>query len=258
MKKLALLLATITIIVLAACGTDKINEEASESNGNKSDEVKPLNVKIETVPETLEPGKVTTIQAKVTHGDENVNDATEVEFELWKEGADEHQKIEAEQQGEGYYSIQQRFEEKGVYYVIAHVTARDMHNMPQKKLVVGDVDQSKETDEKKNDSEHSSHDGHDGHGSGDGITVQLDLNESKAPLQLSSMIQKGDHAFTEANVRFEIWRGDSKHEYFDAKEAEEGKYLADIKVGEPGTYKVKVHYEKDELHGHKEREITVK
>lgn len=39
-------------------------------------------------------------------------------------------------QGEGVFSITKTFQEVGDYTVIAHVTARDMHNMPKKEFIV--------------------------------------------------------------------------------------------------------------------------
>ena len=76
-------------------------------------------------------------EALVTQGDEEVKDANEVKFEIWKSGQEEHKKIIGKHQGNGIYSITKTFQEEGDYSIIAHVTARDMHNMPKKDIIVG-------------------------------------------------------------------------------------------------------------------------
>jgi len=76
------------------------------------------------------------INEKVTQGDEKVEDAKKVEFELWKSDQESHEKVLGKHQGNGVYSISQTFQEDGEYTVIAHVTARDMHNMPKKEFSV--------------------------------------------------------------------------------------------------------------------------
>jgi predicted transcriptional regulator YdeE len=76
------------------------------------------------------------IEAHVTQGDEKVEDAKKVEFELWKSDQESHEKVLGKHQGNGFYSISQTFQEDGEYTVIAHVTARDMHNMPKKEFSV--------------------------------------------------------------------------------------------------------------------------
>lgn len=252
MKKLGILMFTACFVfLLTACGSEDNND-----NTNSSEEMKPIEVNILTVPETLNPEEISTIQAKVTQGSEQVDDAEEVEFELWKKGSDDHEKIEAEKQGNGLYSIQHTFEEKGFYYVIAHVTARGMHNMPQKKLNVGDVSEKEQGEEnqehahEEGSSESHSHE----HGSAEGeIAVHLMRDEGKLMVHL----QKGEAPFTEAAVRFEVWQGDAKHQFIDAQEGKKGEYTAEFKPESSGTYSVKVHYEKGELHGHKQEEIEM-
>lgn len=84
------------------------------------------------------------IQAHVTQGDENIDNADDMEFEIWMEGQEEHFKVPGESQVEGIYSIEKEFKDEGIYYVIAHVTARGMHTMPKHQFVVGDVNSKTE------------------------------------------------------------------------------------------------------------------
>ncbi|WP_394237526.1 FixH family protein [Niallia oryzisoli] len=76
------------------------------------------------------------IEALVTQGDEKVEDAKKVEFEISKSGQENSEKIIGKHQGNGIYSITESFQEAGDYSVIAHVTSRDMHTMPKKEFTV--------------------------------------------------------------------------------------------------------------------------
>ncbi|UUZ86585.1 FixH family protein [Paenibacillus sp. P26] len=89
------------------------------------------------VPETIRAGEPVRIEAKLTLNGKPVDDAKQVEFELWKEGRLLHDKIKATRQGEGIYGAENVFDEEGTYYVIAHARAKGMHSMPKKKLTVG-------------------------------------------------------------------------------------------------------------------------
>jgi len=253
MRKLgALLFISTLVVVLSACGTENNNGDSDQSA--EGQELQAIEVNIKTLPETLNPEEVSTIQAKVTQGSENVNDAEEVEFELWKKGSEEHLEIEAEKQGKGLYSIQHTFDEKGIYYVIAHVTARDMHTMPQKKLNVGNVSESDKKKEEQQKQDEGTEEGHNHDQSTDGVAVHITKQDGKLMVQL----EKGEDPLKEANVRFEVWQGDGKHQFIDAKEGEEGEYTAEFKPESNGTYKVNVHYEKGDLHGHQKKEVEYK
>ncbi|MCM3669002.1 FixH family protein [Mesobacillus maritimus] len=124
MKKV-FLLAFCILFVLTGCSEEEQPSEIPEL----------LEVEIRT-PETINVNEEVIIEALVTQGDEKVDDATTVEFEIWKSGEEEHEKVEGENKGNGIYSITRTFQEEGEYSVISHVTARDMHNMPKKEFTV--------------------------------------------------------------------------------------------------------------------------
>ncbi|MEB3102602.1 FixH family protein [Ferviditalea candida] len=132
MKKIfAVLLLSLFNLLFSAC--------ASNQPDNKEEIPQIIDVKIHTEPETgIEPGKPVTIEAWVTQGSEYVDDADEVEFEIWNKTRpdDKHELIKGKLQGKGVYSIQKTFDAPGSYYVVSHVTARGMHNMPRKELTV--------------------------------------------------------------------------------------------------------------------------
>jgi hypothetical protein len=138
-SKLLIILTLIAIAVIFAACSNKGNESHS---GDEVPEM--VDVQINIGSENLQPGKEAVIQAVVTQGEEKVEDADEVLFEVWRDGQEEHEELEGQHEGDGVYSISQSFEKPGIYYVIAHVTARDMHTMPKKEFVVGDTTGEKE------------------------------------------------------------------------------------------------------------------
>ena len=126
-------------VLLAACssghdhGHDHDNQMALEPTV-------PVQVEVLTEPADIKAGDEVRIMAKVTQGDELVDDADRVKFELWMEGQsdEEHVEMAGEHQGEGIYAITYTFESPGTYYVIPHTDARGMHTMPTATLQVGE------------------------------------------------------------------------------------------------------------------------
>ncbi|MFO7289084.1 YtkA-like [Planifilum fulgidum] len=146
----ALLMIALLAFAAAACGTSpdegkpeqsgaasEHQEGHSEHDAGKNAPSAPK-VKMD-LPEDAKAGKEVLIQITVTHEGEPVNDADEVQFEIWKKGApkDDHEMIDAEKTGDGVYSIKKTFPEPGEYKVMYHVTARGSHVMePAETLVV--------------------------------------------------------------------------------------------------------------------------
>ncbi|MYL35064.1 hypothetical protein GLW08_18030 [Pontibacillus yanchengensis] len=131
MKNRMFLGMMLLMLFLAACESKPSSGEANES--------KHMEVQVMTVPEDIKSGEVSTLQAKVTIGGEEVNDVEKVKFELWKQGSTERQQRESKMQGKGMYSVQHIFEEKGVYNVAVSVTAQGLQKKVQKSVEVGDV-----------------------------------------------------------------------------------------------------------------------
>ncbi|MGG0716874.1 FixH family protein [Robertmurraya massiliosenegalensis] len=131
-NQIRLLAMFIFVIMLTACS-------------KKESELPYVEVDLSVTPEQADVGEMVTIEAKVTYGDEVVTDADEVSFEIWRAHDEEHEKIEIEHAGEGNYRLEKTFEQEGTYYVISHVTARDMHNMPKREFVIGEASEPEET-----------------------------------------------------------------------------------------------------------------
>ncbi|MFC4560063.1 FixH family protein [Virgibacillus kekensis] len=244
MKKLIALIIFLSVMFIAACGSSGDSIEG-ETNANTS--LEPLKVEFITKPDTFQPGKEGTIEVKVTQGDQNVTDADEVLFEIWNKGhQDKSEKYEAENKGKGVYSLKHSFNEKGVYKVTAHVTARSMHTMPAKEFNVGRVEEK-----------HA----HGNHHDENNLMVMLmkeDTIQANKEATLMAHLQKDNKPLTGASVRFEYWmEGQDKHTFVETEEKEAGKYQAKIMFNEPGNYTVKTHVKKDDLHSHKEETIEV-
>lgn len=154
MKKLILIALS---LILAACGTGKADTGVADFK------VEELVVEIQT-PEQVETGEKVLLIAKVTQGDEAVEDADEVMFEVWQSGSAKDSKmIEARHVGEGIYEAETTFEE-GVFFAYAHTTARGLHAMPKQQITAGNPDpasivpdDSNEIDSMENMENHSGH-----------------------------------------------------------------------------------------------------
>jgi hypothetical protein len=116
------------------------------SCSQQEEEEKPqfLDVQLTVNPEKAQVEEDVTFEAKVFYGSEEVEDADEVKFEIWRANADEHEKVIVEHSENGIYRLKRSFGEEGTYYIISHVTARSMHNMPKAEFIVGNPSEPEE------------------------------------------------------------------------------------------------------------------
>lgn len=149
-KPLIWALAILTLLVLTACNKNQPSNEVPEM----------VDVKLTVNPEKGEVNQPIIFEAKVTQGNENVEDAKSVKFEVWRAHAEEHEKIGVKHAGDGIYRLEKTFQEEGTYYIISHVTARDMHNMPKKEFVVGTPSEPEDPSDAKDSMEDMDMEGH--------------------------------------------------------------------------------------------------
>ncbi len=237
MKKYTVIL--FSILLLAACSMEK----ESGKNENKL----PLEVTIQT-PETIHSHEEVTLKALVTQGDEKVTDANDVVFEVWQSGQNDREMLSAEHQGDGIYSAKKSFSEDGQYFVVAHVTARNMHQMPTKQVIAGTPENTAVFQEDEHPHSH--------------VSINLEtggvLKENEEAELTATILQEGQ-PLTEANVSFEIWQDDQEEsEYIDASESSSGEYQASKSFSKSGSYNIKVHVTKDQIHEHQLSQLTVK
>ncbi|WP_338447890.1 FixH family protein [Niallia oryzisoli] len=130
MKKKLFALLLILAAILSACSGSKEKEK---------EEMTPqfLDVQLTVNPEQGKVNEPVTFEAKVTYGDKKVTDPDSIDFEIWLANDENHEKIIPEHMGNGVFKIEKTFTAEGTYYVYAHVTAENMHNMPKKEFVIG-------------------------------------------------------------------------------------------------------------------------
>ncbi len=147
-KGLIFIMFTLSILSLTACAQEE-------------DEIPQfLDVMLTITPEHAEKGQKVLFEAKVTYGEEEVTDADEVAFEIWRANDENHEKVEVQHNANGVYSLERTFDKDGTYYVYAHVTARSMHNMPKKEFVVGTASEKEEDSSSSMMDEEEDHSGH--------------------------------------------------------------------------------------------------
>lgn len=123
-------------ILLAFCLLSAAGCSASMSD-NKMPEMVEANI---LLPAKVELNKPNLLKVRVTQGNENVDDAEDVEFEIWNANSEKKSElIKANHVNGGLYEVKKTFANKGIYFIQTHVTARTMHVMPKKQLVVGNL-----------------------------------------------------------------------------------------------------------------------
>jgi len=123
------MMAVSLIFFFAAC---------NKENDQKNEVPDLVEVELTITPEQGEANQPVTMEAKVTQGGEAVTDADEVVFEIWRSKDENHEKIKVEHAENGIYRLEKSFPQNGTYYIISHVTARDMHTMPKKEFIIGE------------------------------------------------------------------------------------------------------------------------
>jgi hypothetical protein len=119
------------VFILSACSSQE--EQSIQSNQVP----KLVKVEVKLNPEEAKAKQEVEIQAIVTQDNEPVEDADDVKFEIWKEGDEQHETIEASHTGNGVYAINKTFLKEGIYNIIAHTNARDLHTMPKVQVTIG-------------------------------------------------------------------------------------------------------------------------
>jgi hypothetical protein len=234
-------------IIMSGC---QQSENDKENQGTETEEVKAPRVEI-LAKEQVNKGEEVSIGAHVYYGEELVDDA-EVTFEI-KLG-ENSEKIDAKLVDKGTYEIDYLFKEDGSYQVTAHTNVKSYHTMPTLEILVGEGQLATTTNDHEDHSEGDHH-----HSS---VTINVDeltkfqVNKEE---QLSTTILEGDQPFSDATVRFEIWKeGQEHHQYIDAAESTtKGMYTSSYKFDEAGMYKIVVHVEKGEVHDHIETSVEV-
>ncbi|UCZ52585.1 FixH family protein [Bacillus shivajii] len=258
MKKIYVLLLALCVIFLTACGG-----EEDDQSGNVVINTDPLEVEV-LMSEQKNPDEEILLSALVTQGEEPVNDADEVIFEVWQEGQkEESDMVDYTEVDEGVYVAPYTFKEEAVYFVQPHVTARGMHVMPVHEVAVGDVDLTGKYDEGGHDHDHDhdthDHEEHGHHHHSDIIDVNANFEHiTRENNQFELEVLKEGEPLTEARVQLEIWQhGDETRTWHELMEEAEGVYTATHHFEESGEFHVVIHIENDDLHEHLDDSFTI-
>ncbi|SFD96471.1 YtkA-like [Lentibacillus persicus] len=145
MRKIMIAVLILLISILAACGQ---NEETGNDT-TETDTTIPIEADLE-VAEQAEKDEEVTFTVTVTQDGETISDANEVTFEIWEDGnKEESEMIEADNAGDGKYTVEKSFDTDAVYHVQSHVTARTMHTMPVKQIAIGGAEAETQSSEDK-------------------------------------------------------------------------------------------------------------
>ena len=246
MKRFGMLLMSTAIIgALAGCGQDDVPTDAAIPE--------PIEVDL-TVPEQGNSNEPVTITTHVMQDGENVEDASEVEYEIWEEGKKEDSiLVETSNDKEGIYSADTTFETDGMYHVQVHVTARDMHIMPEKTIQIGDATNHPDEHASAQDGKHES--------AVKGLSLHFMQPKATAvstDTELTTHAQIDGKAIEDAQVRYEIVAENKETTWIDTEESVPGEYTANHQFTEAGSYQVLVHIENEDIHEHEEHTVEVK
>ncbi|MFJ5965355.1 FixH family protein [Bacillus sp. NPDC093026] len=135
------------LLLLNACGNSAVSND-------KGEVPKMLEVKL-TGPEQVEKNESVTVKATVTYGNTPVDDADDVQFEVWRDGDKEKsQMIHPKKESHGVYKLHTSFKQEGLYMIQVHVTAKQQHHMPKTKINVGQVEKNSPSTEDETTSHH--------------------------------------------------------------------------------------------------------
>ena len=252
MKRFLAIGSILTVLILGACGE---TEKHTNHDATSSDEV-PEIVEVElTVPETALAGEAVTFTAKVSQGDEIVEDADEVKFEVHNLSSGEKEMIEASLNEDKLYTIDYTFKANGTFDITSHVTARSMHTMPYKQISITGGEETVTVPDS------AAHDDVEGH---HGSKATIDFNEGTTTVgeavMLETKISLSDVPLEGARVQYDIVRSDAEHHtWLEAPEEKAGVYQTEFRFTETGTYNIEVHVTKgDDLHEHVKKTYIVK
>ncbi|MFL9651158.1 FixH family protein [Exiguobacterium chiriqhucha] len=244
-KRFGVTFGLVGLFVLGACGTDEATKSAETAPS-----MEPVEAEL-NVPATADKDEAVTLAVRVTQDGKAVDDADEIKFEVWKNGAKEaSETTEAALTEDGVYEAEMTFADEAIYTVQVHVTARSMHTMPTTHVTVGHPETAAEAEAEEDHHHHA------------GADIVLDPTQAVAkeaqPFTVNVEIEH--EALTGADVQLEVFKdGADKHEWVKLEETAGGSYAGEHTFPETGTYNVQVHVTKGhDIHEHIMETVEVK
>jgi len=153
-KNIYVLLVCITGLLLSACS---LKEDAANLYKKET----PLEADME-LSSPLKADETATIKVSLTQNGEKVENADYVHFEIWKQdGSIQKRMKDAKNEGNGVYSVSQKIDSDGLYFVKVHASNNDSIIMPQQQFIVGELSEREleylQKDVKKQDEVHEHH-----------------------------------------------------------------------------------------------------
>jgi hypothetical protein len=116
------ILILLFMLLLSGCSS-------SVSDNIKDEKPKELEVTLESNPKQVQINEKITVTLNVTYGNENISNDAEVMFEVIENGVS-YGYLPVEPNTNGSYQVELKFMEPGNHQVIAHVSYKDLHEMP--------------------------------------------------------------------------------------------------------------------------------
>jgi len=153
-NNLFVLLICLTGLLLSACS---LKEDAAKLYKKET----PLEADME-ISSPLKADETAIIKVTLTQNGEKVENVDYVHFDIWKQ--DSSIKIsmeEAKNEGNGIYSVSQKIDSEGLYFVKLHASNNNSIIMPQQQFVVGELSESEleylQRDVKEQEEVHDNH-----------------------------------------------------------------------------------------------------
>ncbi|WP_214830504.1 FixH family protein [Exiguobacterium sp. s56] len=245
MKRFGVAFGLVGLFVLGACGADE-----TTSGTEMVQSMEPVEAEL-NVPASADKDEAVTLAVRVTQDGKAVDDADEIKFEVWKNGAKEESEMtKASLTEDGVYEAETTFVEEAVYTVQVHVTARSMHTMPTTNVTVGHPETAAEAEAEE---DHHNHAGAD-------IFLNPTQAVAKEVQPFTVNVEIEHEALTGADVQLEVFKdGADKHDWVKLEETTAGNYAGEHTFPEKGTYNVQVHVTKGhDIHEHIMETVEVK
>ncbi|MBO0587481.1 FixH family protein [Sporosarcina sp. E16_8] len=134
-KSIGISLILIFSLLLGACSL-------KQDVANLYKQETPLESEI-IIPESISANKQETIKVILTQDGKKVEGADYVQFEIWKQdGSVKFDMEQAEDEGNGTYSLSKKIDSEGLYYIKVHASNHGSIIMPQKQFVIGELSEN--------------------------------------------------------------------------------------------------------------------
>lgn len=133
----AIPLLSFMLLILSACSLELKQDVAKQYK-----EEEPLMADI-IIPDSLSTNRDTPFQVVLTQGEEKVDSADYVHFEIWKQdGSIKFEMEQAEEVGNGTFQLSKKLESEGLYFIKVHASSGDSIIMPKNQFIVGELSES--------------------------------------------------------------------------------------------------------------------